>query len=207
MKGINLIILVLMISDAIIFTGFGLIEPVFAIFINQDIVGGSLLSAGFASTIFLATKSILQLPFSKYVDKNDHDAKNPHSHLSVKFLWIGVSLITVTPFLYFFCRTVNQIYLAQFVYGIGAALAFPTWLKLWETHIDKDKESFEWTLYSTLVSLTGAVAATVGAAFTQYLGFRITFLFVGVICFIGSVVLIFLQKDMVKAQFPIIKKG
>lgn len=205
-KKINLIVLILMISDAVVFTGFGLIEPVFAIFVNEDLIGGSILAAGIASTIFFLTKSILQLPFSRYVDKYDHAWHSPHKHLSTKFLWLGMTLIAITPFLYFFSTHVYHIYLAQFLFGVGSALGYPTWLKLWELHLEKGSESFQWTLYSTVISISGAISATVGAGITQHLGFRVTFILVGIIALLGCGILLFLNKDIRTSRFPIVRK-
>ncbi len=205
-KKINIIILVLMISDAVIFTGFGLIQPVFAIFVHEGLVGGSILAAGIASTIFFLTKSILQLPFSRYVDKYDHQWHSPHKHLSTKFLWLGMILIAITPFLYFFSTHVYHIYIAQFLFGVGSALGYPTWLKLWELHLQRGSESFQWTLYSTVISISGAISATVGAAVTQYLGFRITFLIVGVISILSCGVLVFLNKEVQTSRFALFKR-
>lgn len=80
-----------MISDIFVLTGFGLMDPILAIFIKDNLVGGTIFAAGLASTLFLITKSIIQLPFSKYVDSHD-DRK--------RWLILGTLLIAVIPFLY-----------------------------------------------------------------------------------------------------------
>lgn len=49
-------------------TGFGLISPIFAIYINNHIDGGSIFMAGMASTIFWIVRSMVQLPLSVLVD-------------------------------------------------------------------------------------------------------------------------------------------
>jgi len=130
----NKTIKMLMISDIFVMTGFGLITPILAIFIKDNIVGGTIFTAGVASTLFLLVKSVLQLPFSKYVDS--HDDK-------VRWLILGTLLVTAVPFIYIFSSHIYYIYLAQIIYGIGSALAFPTWLSLWSTHLDTKHEGFE----------------------------------------------------------------
>ena len=52
-----------MLSDIFVVTGFGLIAPILAIFIKEDLVGGTIFAAGLASTIYLVSKCIVQLPF------------------------------------------------------------------------------------------------------------------------------------------------
>jgi MFS family permease len=201
-KRVNPVILTLLISDAIMMTGFGLVEPFFAIFVGQ-VEGGSIVSAGIASAIFMTVKSLIQLPFSRIVDATDHTRMAPHRHRATAFLWTGIGLIVVVPFLYYMSTHIWHVYLAQAVYGLGAGLAYPTWLKLWELHIDKGRESFEWTLYSTVTSLTVAASAVVGGILVQNLGFEASFLVMGLISLLGGATLIILHNDAQSVVIPI----
>ena len=46
----------LLLSDIFVLTGFGLIQPILAIYINDgEIAGGNMLTAGIASSLFLLT--------------------------------------------------------------------------------------------------------------------------------------------------------
>lgn len=179
-----------MFSDISVVTGFGLIAPILAIFIKDNLVGGTIFAAGLASTIFFITKSIIQLPFSRYVDKHDDN---------VKWLLLGTFLIGLVPFLYIFANSVIHIYIAQILYGIGSGLAYPTWLDLWSLNLDKDHESFEWSVYSTLVSLGAAITATIGAAISEFFGFTVTFVFVGILSLLGCFILIGLGQKKEKS--------
>ena len=61
----------LLLSDIFVLTGFGLIQPILAIYINDGgVTGGTMLTAGMASAIFMLTKSLVQLPFGHYVDSH-----------------------------------------------------------------------------------------------------------------------------------------
>ncbi len=179
----------LMFSDIFVITGFGLIDPILAIFIKENLVGGTIFAAGLASMLFLITKCTIQLPFSRYVDK--HDDK-------VKWLILGTLLIATVPFIYIFSKSVNYIYIAQIIYGIGSGLAFPTWLGLWSTNLDKKQESFEWSLYSTLTGLGTAATAAVGAAIAEFIGFVYTFALVGILSIFGCFVLFGLEMKKEK---------
>lgn len=195
----NRIILFLLLSDAFILTGFGLIDPILAIFIKDNLVGGEIYAAGIASTIFLLAKSFVQLPFSRFVD--NHDSK-------ALWLIVGSLCIATVPFIYTTANTVNDIYLAQLLHGIGSGLAFPTWLGLWSTHLDKHHESYEWSLYSTITGIGTAIAAASGALMAEFLGFDQTFMIVGAISFIGCVFLFFIheqdrnKKTLVRVHAP-----
>ena len=186
----NKTIKLLMLSDIFVITGFGLIDPILAIFIKENLVGGTIFAAGLASTLFLITKSLIQLPFSKYVDS--HDDK-------LKWLIIGTFLIALVPFIYIFTNHIKFIYLAQIIHGVASALAYPTWLSLWSTNLDKKHEGFEWSLYSTLTGLGTAVTAVVGAVIAQYIGFKYTFGLVSLISLIGCFILFGLEKKNAKS--------
>ena len=185
----NRILKTLIISDIFVFTGFGLIEPILAIFIKENLIGGTIFGAGVASTIYLVTKSLVQLPFARYVDNHDH-----------KLLWIklGTFLIASVPFLYIIADRIEIIYLAQMIYGLGAGLAYPAWLGIWSANLDKHHESFEWSFYYTLTGLGTAATAAVGAAIAEFIGFAYTFSLVGVMSIIGCLMLYTLQKKDIK---------
>ncbi len=181
----NRTIKLLMISDIFLITGFGLIDPILAIFIKENIIGGTIFTAGLATTLFITTKSVIQLPFSRYVDS--HNDK-------IRFLIIGTFMITLVPFIYMFTNSINGIFLAQFIHGIGSGLAFPTWLGLWSTHLDKKHESFEWSLYSTIVGIGTAIAGSLGAAIAQFISFKLSFFIVFLSSLIGAFILFGLEK-------------
>ena len=72
---INKQLLLLILSDILILSSFGLIATIFAVFIKDNLIGGSLITAGLATTIFLAVKSVVQLPLSWYIDNERHKTK------------------------------------------------------------------------------------------------------------------------------------
>lgn len=193
----NRIVKLLIISDIFVMTGFGLISPILAIFIKENLVGGSIFAAGLAGAIFFITKIIIQLPFSRYID--DHKEK-------VKWLIVGTLFISAVPFIYIFAKHVYVIFIAQVVYGIGAGLAYPTWLGLFSTHLDKKHESFEWSLYSTFTGLGTAGTAFIGAAIAQWFGFELTFVFVGIMALIGCMILLLLQHKHLQFRKPNLKQ-
>ena len=79
----------LLLSDIFVLTGFGLIQPILAIYINDGgVSGGTMITAGIASAIFMLTKSLVQLPFGHYVDS--HSSKT-------KWLILGTLLMASVP--------------------------------------------------------------------------------------------------------------
>lgn len=176
----NRTIKLLIFSDIFLGIGFGLFEPILAIFIKENLIGGTIVAAGIASTVYLVTKSILQVPFARYIDRTDN---------RVQWLITGGAVVCCVPFLYIFATHIWMVYVIQVIHGIGNALVYPTWLGLWSTHLDKHKESFEWSVYSTTVSLGAAVTASAGAVIAELIGFQAVFTIVGIMSVVSWLVL------------------
>ena len=176
----------LILSDILILSGFGLIAPIFAIFINNNLEGGSLVTAGMAITIFWVVRSTLQIPLSKYlIDKEKH---------KTRLLLLGTFLILLVPFIYLIAKHVYVIFVAQAIYGLGAALSYPSWFSLFTSNMDKRHSGFEYSIVSTGIGFGTAISAFAGAKIAESWGFNVLFFFVGGIAFMGFLLLIVLDK-------------
>ena len=180
----------LMLSDIFVLTGFGLIQPILAIYINDGVTGGTMLSAGLASALFLFTKSMVQLPFGHYVDRQPG---------KTKWLILGTLLMAVVPVIYVSAQSIYHIYLAEFIYGLGSGLAYPTWLGLWSTNLEKGQESFQWSVYSTSTGLGTAATGATGAAVASLAGFSATFFLAGLLCFLGCLALLVMERKSARS--------
>lgn len=190
LRKINSVIRFLTISDIIMISGFGLVAPIFAVFITDTIKGGTLEVVGFASAIFLFTKSILQIPAAGIVDK----IKGEKDDFWVMF--IGSIVISIIPLSYLYISTPIQLYIVQFFYGLSAAVVFPAWMAIFTRHIDKKHEGMEWGVYQSLVDLGGAGAASIGGFLAYRFGFAPLFVLISIVSFIGSMFLLGIYKDL-----------
>mgnify|MGYP001573279997 FL=1 len=178
----------LMISDIFIFSGFGLISPILAIFIKDNLIGGTILAAGIASAIFLITHSVLQIWFSYKFNPKDR----------LWMLILGTALIALVPFGYIFAKSIYHIYGIQFIYGLGAAFAYPSWYSLFVVNLDKGERGFQWSIYSSSVGLGSAVTALAGAWLAEKTSFELVFLLTGLISLVGLLTLLKLDKKILR---------
>ena len=182
----------MILSDFTLFSAFGLIAPIFAIFSATTLAGGTIFKAALGSTVFLLVKSILQIPISKAIDKN---------HGEIDDYWtavIGTYIIALVPFLYFVINSIPQLYIVQVIYGIGGALAFPGWIAMYTRHLDHGHEGFEWSLYNTTISVAVAITAAIGGYLVQDYGFRSIFLLVGSLGLVGATILLLNKKKIIR---------
>lgn len=178
----------LIISDIFVFSGFGLISPILAIFIKDNLVGGTILAAGIASTIFLITHSLLQIFFAYKFNPKDR----------LWMLWLGTALITLVPFGYIFSTQIYHLYIVQFIYGIGAAFSYPSWSSLFTANLEKGKRGFQWSIYNSSVGIGTAITAGLGALIAEKTDFRIVFILTGLMAIVGLLILFKLEKKILR---------
>ncbi len=175
----NKVIRVLILSDFFLFSGVGLMSPIFAVFITEQIKGGSIQVAGFAAAIYLICKSLLPIPIARFIDIRRGEKDD------FRVMMLGSIVMALVPFAYLFVHLPWELYVVQAIYGIGAAFAFISWEAIFTRHVDKEDVALEWGMYETLMNLGGAAAAGIGGAIAQTLGFQALFILTGVILLCG----------------------
>ena len=179
----NKVIRVLIMSDFFIWSGFGFLAPVFAVFITNQIHGGTLEVIGFASSIYMICKSIFQIPIARFMDmrKGEQD--------DFWMMMVGSAVMSVIPFLYLLVAYPWQLYAIEGVYGIGAAFAYTSWEAIFTRHVDKEDVALEWSMYNTLTDVGGAAASGIGGVIAQVFGFPFLFVLTGCVMWLGVLLL------------------
>ena len=177
----------LTISDIFIFTGFGLISPILAVFI-KDGLNATLFQVGIASAIFLIVHAVLQIIFAQIFNSKDRRW----------MLIVGTILIAIVPFIYIFSTKIEHIFIAQLIYGIGAGFAYPSWYSLFSSNIEKKQSGFQWSIYNSGVSIGTGISAAAGAWLAEEIGFQWVFAITGLIAVCGLLILFKLDKKVAK---------
>lgn len=192
-------------SDFVLNSAWGLIGPVFAIFLVQKIASGSAARgaeiAGFASLTYWISKSIFQIPIGRYLDKN-HGEKD-----DFWFMFFGTLLAGLIPFGYLISSRAWHIYGFQILYAIGMAMVVPSWSAVFTRHIDKGKEAFDWSVRSTSLGFGVGTAGAIGGLFVALFGFKLIFILVGTFTMISAFLLLAIQKEIaprnhISLRFP-----
>ena len=181
----------LMASDTFVYTGFGLVTPILAVYIKNSI-GGSLAAIGLMTTLFLISKTVFQLLFAKVF--------GPKQRFFM--VVVGTVLIVSVPFIYLLSSQMWQFYVAQILYGIGGGLAYPAWFSLFSSNLTKGRQGFEWSIYSGLVGCGAAISASIGSLLANKWGFNLVFFLAGVISVIGMLILLGLERNNLKKILP-----
>ncbi len=190
MPGLNKVIKTLIFSDFLLQSGWGLIGPIFAIFITQQIEGGSLVVIGFIAASYWFTKSVVQPFIAHFLDvkKGEKD--------DFKFLIVGLFLANLIPLGYVFASCLWHIFLLEILRGICMACVIPSWSGIFTRHIDKGWEAFSWSIESTGVGLAAAFAAAFGGIMANFLGFRIVFVLVSFFGLMSCFLLLLVRNQL-----------
>lgn len=170
----------LILSDLFLLGSFGLIGPIFAVFMLQDIAGATITAIGVAAAIQLITKSVLQILVGRWTDAEEGNKRELFT------LFIGSIIMSLVPFGYIFSTTLAHIYILQLIYGVGLALVYPGWIVIFMRYTRDEKAGYEWSVYNTVVSLGMAAAAFLGGYFAEAFSFSHVFVAVGLLSFVGA---------------------
>src|SRR3989344_7725597 len=95
-KDINKVVRTVVIADFFYNSAFASFGPVFAIFIVDNISHGAAEVVGFATAIYWLTKSLVQLPIARFLDKTDGERDDFWA------MFFGFFLSSFVPIAYLF---------------------------------------------------------------------------------------------------------
>ncbi len=186
----NKIMKTLIITDMIVYSSWGLVAPIFAVFILDSIKGGDASVVGIATGIYWVTKSILQVPLGRYLDRN-HGEKDDYW-----FMVIGTFIASLIPLGFLVSSEPWHIYAFQFIYSIAMAMVIPPWGGIFTRHIDKGREAETWGFESSALGLGVGIAGIIGGFVAKSIGFAPLFILVSVFGILGSFLLLTIKKDI-----------
>lgn len=188
---INRVIRLLILSDFSLFFAFGLLAPIFAIFITQNIEGGTLRVIGLAASSYWIARVLATVPFSKFMDKTDGEIDE------FWFTVIGSYMMVFVPLFYIISKQPWHIYLLGFINGLANSMAVPGWRIIFTNHIDRGHMGYEWSMEDVGVGVAIALSSYIGADLAEKFGFNTVMILIAIIGSIGvSFFLIPLKGNM-----------
>src|SRR3989338_9806945 len=180
----NTFIRSLIVSDFLLYFSYGLLTPIFAVFITQQIVGADIETVGAATAIYWIVRSLTSIPLARWMDKHDGERDE------FLFMFWGALLMSLTLMSLTFATEIWHVFIVQALFGVFNSMAIPGWRILFTNHIDAGKTGFEWSVWDVAVATGTALAAYAGSVVAQVYGFHVLFIAVGVIGVLGALILI-----------------
>lgn len=193
-KIINKIVKTLIVSDFFLNLGWGLLSPVFALFILQKITYNDPTRAaevaGFAALFYWISKSFFEMPIGRFLDKKRGEKDD------FWFMVFGLFIVGLVPIGFLFSTRPWHIYAFQIIHAIGMAMTLPPWLAIFTRHIDKGKEAFEWSVETTSINMGAGIAGGLGGIVASIFGFKILFIFVSIFTMLATLLFLIIKNNV-----------
>lgn len=198
---LNRIVSGLIFADLALLAGWGLINPVFGVFVTDGIAGGSLAAVGVAVAIFWFTRSLLQVPIASHLDRT------PGEKDEYRALAMGLMIAATAAFLMPLATTVTHVYLIEFVHAVGFAFYIPAWSTVFTHHVDPEHTALEWALDRSVGGLATGASGLLGGVVAAAYGFDAVFIAAGVLSLLAvlgvmAVPSLRIPKGLKKARRP-----
>lgn len=162
----------LIMGDMFYLMAYGLIAPIFALFLRDKIPGATLIAVGIAEATFLISLATLR-PFVHLSTKSDIRGWRTQS-----LLWFGSVLVVISPFLLLLARDMLDVCVIQMIFGIGVAFSEPAWSRLMDNSCSlENRQGSE--IQQTIGTLTAAGLVAVGGFVAQTQGMDMLLAFLG----------------------------
>jgi MFS family permease len=172
------------ISDFFLLSGWGLIDPIFSVFIVQRVVGGSLMAVGIAAAIYWIIRSVAQIPIAKYLDRT------PGEHDDFMALVGGLLLVGISAIAMCWVTQLWELYLIHAIHAVAFAFYYASWPTIFSRHLDKDSISLDWSLDGAVSGIGAGVTGFLGGVIAGTLGYDVVFVGAGILAFVAAFVLL-----------------
>jgi len=162
----------------------GMFGPIYAIFVQK--VGGSILDAGFASSLFMIVSGCGILVSGYFSDKIK-------SYKTM--ILIGYSIISMCYLGYSFLTEVWQLYAIQVLLGIASIIAMPSVYAFYSIHVKDGQRAWDFSQWEGIWRIFNGCGAIIGAGLVSFFGFKALFLTMFAFTLIGLVVGITIKNE------------
>ena len=169
-------------GDMTYILAFGLMAPVFALFLRQQIMDASLLGVGLAEASYLLALGLVR-PFVELSCRND-----TRGWRTRQFLWFGSVLAVLAPFFYIMARDMVDVYVIQFLFGVGIAFSEPAWTRVDAATCPVAMQSI-WFRFDAFGSLLAAGLAVVGGMVAEAQGMPALLFYLGCTLFVAALMM------------------
>lgn len=170
-------------GDLLLFSGWGLLSPLMAVFVVEHIEGASIVTVGMLAAVYWTVRSLTQVPVALMIDKKKGEKDDFY------VLITGILMVSAAAFWLNFVTNVNQLFVYQAFYALGMSFYAAAWSGIFSHHINKDRTALYWSLDNTTIGIATAISAAIGGFLVQTYGFHVVFNFIGIFSLASAAVI------------------
>lgn len=175
-------------ADLALLSAWGLILPIFAIFIIERVAGATIITVGISAAVYWITKAIVQVPVAILLDKTPSE-KDDYIVLTSGLVLIGFSALA-----FILIKEVWQLYLVQVIHAVGFGMYHPGWSGIFSRHLDKNHEALDWSLDNATMSIAAGVTGLISGFLVIWFGFSTVFAIAAILSFVSAAVIFSVPK-------------
>lgn len=188
-NSVNKVIRYLVAYDFVLNFAFGLLAPIFAVFILGKIEGSTIKVIGTAMAFYWLARILSTVPLSRFMDRTDGERDEFY------FIIAGTLIVSTVPLLLILVEVPWHLYLIQFCHGLANSMAVPGWRILFTDHIDKGKTGFEWSMDDIGVGIAVGGSAYLGSILAYHFGYVPLLVMLSILGYISILFLIPLYSE------------
>ena len=177
---INPIVKAYILSEVFLWSAWNFIIPIFAIFVVNEIQGGSVEVAAGSYSAYLISRVIFELIIGRFLTKRG-------DRLKLLISIFGILLMSFSYLGFYFSENILLIFIFYALLGMGLGIASPAKNALFSMHLDKNKEATEWGIADGTIFICMALATALGGLFVHQFGFRPLFVLAAIVNVISTI--------------------
>jgi len=170
-------------SDLFFLAGWGLVEPIFSVFVIEKVAGATLITVGIAAAIYWILKSVLEIPIANHIDRA------PGEKDGFVVLVIGLFLAAFSAFAFICVREIWELYVIQTIHAVAFSFYVPSWYAIFSRHLDKGRVSFDWSLDSTMGGIGAGITGLLSGVIAKMFGFSTVFAIAGILSVVAAFII------------------
>lgn len=147
---INRVIWYLTLSDIFTWGLYFTVNSIVGIYLETKLGGRAVEYIGIGVAVYLLAKGGFQIPIGLITDRIKKDKDD------IVFLLLGNILMGLPFFFYPLLQSPLPYFILQFILGLGSAMNLVNWRKLFAQNLDKGREGYNYAVYDTIMSISGA---------------------------------------------------
>ncbi len=171
---INPLVEAFILSETFLWSAWYFVIPILAIFVVKNVKGGDIQVAALAFSFYLFVRIVFEIIIGRYLVK-----KTEQYSFIVTFT--GIVLLSASYLGFAFFHSILSLFLSYAIMGIGLGIASPAKNALFVTHLDKNKEPSEWSIYDAVTFIGMAFSTALGGFIAAQYGFEFLFIFASIL--------------------------
>lgn len=177
---INPVVKAFIVSESLVWSAWNFISPIAAIFVINNVSGGSIQSAAFGYSLYLISRVVFELLAGRFLIGASDKKK-------FTFTVVGLFILTISYLGFAFTSILIMLYMFYLLLGLGIGIATPAKNSLFSVHLDKNKEATEWSLNDAAILLSDAIAIIMGGFIASNFGFKPLFIIASIVNLAGII--------------------